>query len=74
MADNEQWKSDGNCSICRRKTYCKKACSASKKAVQRDVMRAFARTEAGNAMLTIGACAEAMTGYSYLGVDLERKG
>lgn len=24
--DNEQWLTDGNCSICRKKSYCKKDC------------------------------------------------
>lgn len=27
---NEQWLSDGNCSICRRANYCKKDCKAYK--------------------------------------------
>ncbi|MBP0983064.1 MAG: hypothetical protein J6A19_04995 [Oscillospiraceae bacterium] len=66
MEDNEQWKSGGNCSKCRRKSYCKKACSASKKALRRDIMRDFARTEADSAMLAISASAKAATGYSYL--------
>lgn len=70
--NNEQWKSDGKCLICRRKSYCKKACSASKKAFQRDIMKAFARTEAGSAMLAMSAHAEAVTGYSYL-TDIDRK-
>lgn len=72
MADNEQWKSGGNCSKCRRKSYCKKACSASKKSLRRDIMREFARTEAGSAMLAISAHAEAVTGYSYLTDEEER--
>ena len=63
---NEQWKSGGKCSICRRKSYCKKVCSASKNAFQRDIMQEFARTEAGSAMLAISASAKAVTGYSYL--------
>ena len=66
MTDNEQWKSGGKCSICRRKSYCKKACSASKNAFQRDILQEFARTEAGSAMLAISAATKAATGYSYL--------
>lgn len=71
--NSEQWKSGGNCSICRRKTYCRKACSASKKAFQRDIMQAFARTEAGSAMLAISAHAEAATGYSYLSSSITKE-
>jgi len=29
--DNEQWKLDGLCSLCRRNAYCKSTCAASKK-------------------------------------------
>ena len=29
--DNERWLSDGNCSLCRRKTYCSKPCKAQRK-------------------------------------------
>lgn len=32
--DREQWKSGGNCKICRRKDYCGKMCKASKMAMQ----------------------------------------
>ena len=34
---NEQWKADGDCSKCRRKSYCSKQCKANKKALQRYV-------------------------------------
>ena len=30
--DNERWKSDGDCSKCRRKNYCSKECTAYKRA------------------------------------------
>ena len=29
--DNERWLSDGNCTYCRRKKYCSKACTAQKR-------------------------------------------
>ena len=29
--DNERWLSDGNCTYCRRKKYCGKACTAQKR-------------------------------------------
>jgi hypothetical protein len=32
--DREQWKSDGNCKICRRKEYCGKMCKAGKRAME----------------------------------------
>lgn len=32
--DREQWKSGGNCKICRRKDYCGKMCKESKRAMQ----------------------------------------
>lgn len=38
MIDNEQWKSEGNCEICRRKSYCKKSCD---RAVRREIGRAI---------------------------------
>ena len=39
---NEQWKSDGDCTMCRRQKYCKKPCSASKKRIDRIVMNGAA--------------------------------
>lgn len=58
---NEQWKTDGKCSVCRRKAYCKKSCSANKKGFQREVGRALASTKVGAAMLAVSA----MTGFDY---------
>lgn len=58
---NEQWKTDGKCSVCRRKAYCRKACSAHKERFQREVGRAFASTKVGAAMLAVSA----MTGFNY---------
>lgn len=34
MTTNEQWKSDGDCSICRRREYCKKICTKAKSRVR----------------------------------------
>lgn len=53
--NNEQWKTDGNCSICRRKPYCKKACSAHKKSLQREIGRDFASTRLGSVILAVNA-------------------
>lgn len=55
QSSNEQWKTDGECSICRRKSYCKKACSANKKNRQQALGRAFASTRVGSAMLAVNA-------------------
>lgn len=41
MFDNERWKSDGDCSICRRKEYCNKDCSAHQHRVNRMIKKAF---------------------------------
>ena len=45
--ENEQWLSDGKCSLCRRQKYCKKQCSANKKQVynlvQSEFMKALAK-------------------------------
>ena len=35
MERNEQWKLQGDCSLCRRKNYCKSECAASKAYVKR---------------------------------------
>ena len=35
--DTDRWKSDGNCSKCRREPYCKKPCRAYSEAVKRDL-------------------------------------
>lgn len=52
---NEQWKSDGKCSICRRKSYCRKPCSAHKRCIRREVFGAFIQTQAGAEMMAISA-------------------
>lgn len=36
----EQWKSGGDCRICRRRKYCTKTCSAYEKALKRDIATA----------------------------------
>lgn len=35
--NNEQWKLNGQCSICRRKSYCKKQCKANKENFKQEV-------------------------------------
>lgn len=56
MIDNEQWKSNGNCNICRRKSYCKKDCPAFHRAIQRAIIgRMFENT--AFAAMTIEALA-----------------
>lgn len=47
MIDNEQWKSSGDCSICRRNNYCTKGCKAYGRRNQRMIEEEFAKTEAG---------------------------
>lgn len=36
---NEQWKTNGDCSKCRRKKYCSKDCNAKKRALARLIKR-----------------------------------
>ena len=37
----EQWKSGGQCSICRRKSYCKKQCKANKENFKQEMLDSF---------------------------------
>jgi radical SAM protein with 4Fe4S-binding SPASM domain len=37
MIDADQWLSDGDCDICRRKKYCKNECKAHKTSIQRSL-------------------------------------
>lgn len=57
--DNEQWKSDGDCYICRRKEYCRKTCAANRKAVHRAINEA------------ISNCTNKVVGASYIGIEKE---
>lgn len=41
MSNSEQWKLDGKCSLCRRKTYCSKPCKAYKNSTKRFIKRAI---------------------------------
>ena len=45
--DNERWLSDGNCTYCRRKKYCSKACTAQKRRKEA-ILRGRARKMTGN--------------------------
>lgn len=47
MFDNEQWKSNGDCSICRRKEYCRKSCSANEARMNRVIKVAINATSMG---------------------------
>lgn len=44
--DNERWLSDGDCNKCRRKPYCKKACTATKRAL-RSIISEMIRKQTG---------------------------
>lgn len=48
--DNEQWKSTGNCSICRRHNYCSKQCRANKAAMQATIEEVLNTIPSYNAM------------------------
>jgi hypothetical protein len=37
IPESDQWKLDGRCSLCRKAKYCKKACSARKRGIERIV-------------------------------------
>ena len=39
--DNEQWKSNGDCDICRRKSYCKKQCKKRKDNYYNEILKLF---------------------------------
>ena len=36
--DNEQWKSDGDCTKCKRLKYCSQACTANMKATEKLIL------------------------------------
>lgn len=42
---SEQWKSGGQCSICRRKSYCKKQCKANKENFKTEVKNTFTKKQ-----------------------------
>lgn len=44
---NEQWKTNGDCSKCRRKNYCKEKCKAYKNGLIKDFSEAFLKTRTG---------------------------
>lgn len=41
MEQNEQWLSDGNCKICRKRNYCTKPCKRNQWKRQQDFYSAF---------------------------------
>ena len=50
MQDSEQWKSGGDCRVCRKHDYCRKPCSRNKRLMNTIVMEAFRKTKAGRIM------------------------
>lgn len=44
---NEQWKTNGDCSKCRRKNYCKEKCKAFKNGLLKDFSETFLKTRTG---------------------------
>lgn len=46
MEQNEQWLSDGDCKICRKRNYCTKPCKRNQWKWQRDLNSAFAEAMA----------------------------
>lgn len=46
-ANNEQWLSSGKCSLCRRKNYCSKPCTAHKRHMQGELFRAVDNATGG---------------------------
>lgn len=53
MDRSEQWKLEGKCSECRRQSYCKKTCSATKAAIQRGMVEAISQTKVGRLAMLI---------------------
>ena len=39
VSDNEQWKSGGDCTLCRRRNYCSKKCKEHKKLIDNEVAK-----------------------------------
>ena len=50
---SEQWKLNGQCSICRRKSYCKKQCKANKENFKTEVKNTFTNKKQNLAMMKI---------------------
>lgn len=42
---SEQWKLNGQCSICRRKSYCKKQCKTNKENFKTEVKTTFTKKQ-----------------------------
>lgn len=47
---NEEWKTDGNCSMCRRKGYCSKPCKRNQQRVDTNIRAAMGATLLGTAL------------------------
>lgn len=63
MYNNEQWKSDGDCNICRRRTYCNKDCSAHRRGINRIISNAFVNSVAGKMLTAVTPVANYTNNY-----------
>ena len=52
-AGPDQWKSGGNCNVCRRASYCKTRCSEHKRYMNRALQQIIAENKIGKAMEAI---------------------
>ena len=48
--DGDQWKSGGDCRVCRKQKYCHKPCSANKRLMDVVIHEAIRKTKAGQLM------------------------
>lgn len=46
----DQWKSGGDCRVCRKERYCRKPCSANKRLMNTIIHEAIRKTRAGQLM------------------------
>ena len=50
QSTTDQWKSGGDCRVCRKKAYCNKPCSACKRLMNVIIHEAIRKTKAGQLM------------------------
>lgn len=48
MTNSEQWKLEGDCSLCRRKDYCKTDCKAHKEYINKIIKQSLVDKLGGN--------------------------
>lgn len=51
---SEQWKIDGDCTVCRRNSYCKQRCIANKRELQKSESKTIRRLNMGHGFRTTG--------------------